>query len=163
MKRLLSVILFVTITLGTSFISLAAGDVITQDSQEKSGQITVDYNAEVSYTVTIPASVTFTDSEKNIERPLEVKDVMMNEGSTLSVNVASLNNFQMRCGEGYIDYKIMMNYATALEENNRNILSVNAGEKSGWAILSFVTDLKKDNAKYAGNYTDTLTFTVVIN
>lgn len=162
MKKLLSVILFAAITLGTSFISLASEEVITQDSQEKSGQITVDYNAGVSYTVTIPASVTFTDNKKTDERGLEVKEVLLNEGTSLNVYVASANNFQMKYGQGYIDYKIMINHDSRLEQNNSKILIVNAGEKAGVEILEFVTDLDKRAAKFAGNYTDTLTFTVKV-
>lgn len=163
MKKLLSVIMLVAIMLGLPIISMAAENgTITQDSQEPSGKISVDYNMGVTYTVTIPASVTFTDAEKRVERSLLVVDVLLDEGSSLNVNISSLNDFQMRNGESYIDYYIMYNYSTVPEGNNYNILTVDAGERSGWVILDFITELNKENALYAGNYNDTLTFTVSI-
>lgn len=164
MIKILSVIMLAIIALGMPIISLAAEDeIITQDSEEKSGKITVDYNMGVTYTVTIPASVTFTDAEKTVERGLLVDNVSLNEGSILNVNVASLNTFQMRNGEAYIDYDLRVNYDYTLEENDINILTVEAGEGSGWVVLYFVTELEKDNAFYAGKYTDTLTFTITID
>ncbi len=163
MKKLFSVILVVCFALSSPIISLAAGETITQDSQENSGNITVNYNAGVTYTVTIPASVTFSDTEKEVERSLQVSNVVLNEGSTLNVNVASLNNFKMMYGEGYIDYHLMVNYNDVLKDNNHTILSVLAGENTGWAVLKFATDLQKDHVLYTGNYTDTLTFTVSID
>lgn len=140
----------------------AAEEDITYDSTEKSGKINIDYSMEVSYTVTIPASVTFSDNEKQAERSIQARDVMLNEGSALNVNVSSLNNFKMKNGKGYIDYYLMVNYNKLPEENDHNILTVNAGENSGWAVLSFITELDKANAVYAGTYTDTLTFTVSV-
>ncbi|MCH5343398.1 MAG: hypothetical protein J1E64_05110 [Acetatifactor sp.] len=164
MIKILSVIMLAIIALGMPIISLAAEDeIITQDSEEKSGKITVDYNMGVTYTVTIPASVTFTDAEKTVERGLLVDNVSLNEGSILNVNVASLNTFQMRNGEAYIDYDLRVNYDYTLGENDINILTVEAGEGSGWVVLYFVTELEKDNAFYAGKYTDTLTFTITID
>ena len=164
MKKLLPFILITVLTLRSSIISLAAaGEIITQDSQEKSGNITVGYDAEATYTVTIPTSVTFTDTEKTIERPLLVTNVILNEGSTLNVNITSLNNFKMIYGEGYMEYYLLINSNNAPKENSYTILTVLAGESSGWAILTFITDLKKDHVLYTGNYTDTLTFTVTID
>lgn len=164
MKKFLSVILIVAFTFGMSVNSLAAEDeTITQDSQDKSGKINVEYNLEESYTVTFPASVTFTDTEKTVERPLLARDVILNEGSYLNVYISSLNEYKMKKGEGYINYKISVNYNTALKENNCIIMTVNAGESSGWAILTFSTELEKNHALYAGNFTDTLTFTVSID
>ena len=164
MKKFLSIVMFIVIALETSILAQAAENgIITENSQNKSGNITVDYNAGVTYKITIPASVTFTDTEKDIERGLLVENVLLNEGSTLNVAVESLNNYKLKNGEGYIDYYLMINRYTILEENNSNILIVEAGEASGWVMLYFITDLNKEHALYAGNYTDTLTFTVTID
>lgn len=164
MKKLLSIIMFTAIFLRTSIFTQAAGyGTILQNSQVESGSITVDYNAGVTYKLTIPASVTFTDTEKEIERGLLVEDVLLNEGSSLNVSIESLNDFKMINGEGYIDYHLMINRQVPTEKNNYNVLTVEAGENSGWAVLYFITELNKKNALYAGNYTDTLTFTVTID
>lgn len=162
MKKMLAVICTVFLILNVSGISLAE-ETITQNSQVNSTDITVGYNAGVTYTVTIPASVAFSDSEKRVQRALQVDDVVLNEGGTLNVNLASLNGFKMMCGTGYIDYSLLINANEVPKEDNTTILTVSSGEKTGWVLLDFVTDLKKDNALYAGNYTDVLTFTVSVN
>lgn len=163
MKKWVFVILIVFLTLSSLTVSLASGETITQDSKENSGNITVDYNAGVTYTVTIPASVTFSDTEKQVERSLQVSDVVLNEGTALNVNLASRNDFKMMNGDGYIAYRLMINYNDVPEGNNHIILTVPAGGSTGWAILKFATDLQKDHILYAGDYTDTLTFTVSID
>ena len=168
MKKLSPIIAIVVFIFHISVVSLAAaGEAITQDSQEKTGNTTVGYDAAVTYTVTIPANVTFTDTEKFVERPLLVSNVVLNEGSTLNVNIASLNDFKMVYGkgadDGYIEYNILVNYNEAPKKNTYTILTVLAGEKSGWAVLDFITDLNKEHAYYTGNYTDTLTFTITID
>lgn len=163
MKKRVPVIAMAAFIFLLSGISLAAaGESITPDSLEKTGNTTVGYNAEVAYTVTIPANVTFTDTEKTVERSLLASNVMLNEGSTLKIRVASLNHFNMKYKEGYIPYEVTINHNKTPETQDYTVLLIPAGETSGWAILHFTTDLNKDHAFYAGNYTDTLTFTVTI-
>lgn len=139
---------------------------ITQDSTNKGWEINVNYDMSTEYTVTIPASVNFTDSERTIDRPLQANDVRIDDGKALNITISSQNGFKMKhtknSGSG-IDYHLMINNAIIPDENNYNVLTVNAGEGSGSAILSFVTELNKDNAFYTGNYTDTITFTVSID
>ena len=64
MKKLLPIIAIIVFVFHISVVSLAAaGEAITQDAREKTGNTTVGYDAGVSYTVTIPANVTFIDTE----------------------------------------------------------------------------------------------------
>ena len=165
MKKIISIIMVVVMTLGLPISSQASGgETITQDSEEKSGNTNVDYNAEETYTVVFPASVTFMDTETSIDRGVQVSDVVLREGGSLNVSVASLNDFQMKNGEGSIAYQIIVNNNDDRPvKHTSTVLSVEAGEKSGWAILTFTTELDKSNAPYAGRYADTLTFTVSID
>lgn len=164
MKKILSVIMMVLMILGMPMYSLASeGMAITQDSQEKSGNTNVDYNLEETYTVIFPASVTFTDTEKSIDRGLQVSDVVLQEGHSINVNVASLNDFHMKNKEGSIAYQLIVNNNDDKPvEHNSTILTVDAGEKAGVAILTFITELDKSKAPFAGRYSDTLTFTVSV-
>lgn len=164
MKKILSVIMMVLMILGMPMYSLASkGMAITQDSPEKSGNTNVDYNLEETYTVIFPASVTFTDTEKSIDRGLQVSDVVLQEGHSINVNVASLNDFHMKNKEGSIAYQLIVNNNDDKPvENNSTILTVDAGEKAGVAILTFITELDKSKAPFAGRYSDTLTFTVSV-
>ena len=164
MKKILSVIMMVLMTLGMPMYSLASeGMAITQDSQEKSGNTNVDYNLEETYTVIFPASVTFTDTEKSIDRGLQVSDVVLQEGHSINVNVVSLNDFHMKNKEGSIAYQLIVNNNDDKPvEHNSTILTVDAGKKAGVAILTFITELDKSKAPFAGRYSDTLTFTVSV-
>ena len=163
MKKIVTMLLVAALAFVLPAGARAAGEVeIDQDSQEKSGAISIDYTVDMSYTVTIPASVTFTESEKSVDRPLQVSDVRLDKGQTLNVSISSQNDFQMRNNDKYIDYSLTINYATIPEENDFTLLTVKSGEPSGWVVLTFNTDLQKDHAQYAGRYSDTLTFTVSI-
>ena len=140
----------------------ASGEIITQDSLENGTSVTVGYNAGVSYTVTIPANVTFSDDEKKVESSLLASDVVLAEGSSLNIKLASLNDFKMINNGGYIEYSLLVNNHNAPEDGDFTVLSVPAGQNTGWALLDFVTELDREHAYYAGNYTDTLTFTVAV-
>lgn len=165
MKKILSIIIIVAMTLGLPIYSLASEETTTtQDTQEQSGNTNIDYTMEETYTVIFPANVTFTDTETSIDRGLQVSDVVLREGSSLNVNVASLNDFQMKNGEGSIAYRLVVNNNDSNPVvHNSTVLTVLAGEKTGLAVLTFTTDLDKSNAPYAGRYSDMLTFTVSIN
>ena len=163
MKKMLCIIMCVGMILGMPVHASAEEyATITPDTSEKSGEISIDYSLEENYIVTIPASVTFTDREKTAERGILVSEVSLREGRVLNVQVSSLNDFKMKNGEAYIDYSLSVNYNPSAEGNNYNILTVEAGERSGYAILDFATQLNKENASYAGKYTDALTFTVSV-
>ena len=123
----------------------------------------MNYNMGSSYEITIPASVTFTDSETTVERALQARNVRIDADKALNVMVSSENGFKMVNHDASMDYHIIINYASTPEGNHFNILKVKAGESSGWAILQFVTELSKGEALYAGNYTDTLTFQVSVD
>ena len=164
MKKILSAITAAAVFLLFPMISCTAEDtVIDQDSASNIGIINVEYNAETEYTVVIPAGVTFTDTEKVQERGIEARNVMLPEGNSLHVTVSSLNNFRIINGDSYIVYSLEVNHNPTPETESNNVLTVAAGEKSGWAILIFSTDLDKENALYAGKYSDILTFTVAIS
>ena len=160
-KKLFSVLLALAAMPAAAFS--ADETIIDNYSADKSGSISVDYDLDVSYTVTIPANVTFTDTEKTADRALEAKNVVLNEGGHLDVNVTSLNNFQMVNDSGYIDYNMQVNGSDISRENGVTILTVKAGETSGWAVLTFSTNLSGEHSGYAGKYSDILTFTVQVN
>lgn len=165
MKKILSTAVIGVMTLALLPIHSFAAD-ITQESVNKSGEINVNYDMDTEYTVTIPASVNFTDSERTIDRPLQANGVRVDDGKALNITISSQNGFQMKhtknSGSG-IYYHLMLNHTIIPDGNNYNVLTVNAGEGSGRAILSFVTELNKDNAFYTGSYTDTITFTVSVD
>lgn len=157
-KKLLTVAAVLTLMPMTA----SADGVIDQSAADQSSSISVGHYVDASYTVTIPASVTFTDSEKVVERSLQASDVFLNEGAKLNVYVSSLNGFKMTNNEGYIEYYMMVNGHDIPQDSEVAILTVTAGDNSGWAVLRFGTELSDEHKAYAGNYSDTLTFTVKV-
>ncbi len=162
MKKILAALTAAAALLTAPFLTTSAEETIDQDSPDKSGQMNISYNSGISYIMTIPASVTFTDSEKSAERGIQVDNVFLSEGTKLKISLSSLNNFRMVNGSGYIDYNIFVNKSPLSGAAPQDILIVGAGEPSGWATLDFTTQLDKTNAQYAGIYADTLTFTVSV-
>ena len=141
---------------------LSSGGVIDENNSEKTGTVSIGYNVEPSYTVTIPANVVFTntDSGKTAERPLQANDVLLESGQQLNIYVESLNGFKMVNHSGYIEYSMMANAAEITGTDKVKILTVMPGDKSGWVLLNFETKFVGDFSGYAGEYSDTLTFTV---
>lgn len=140
----------------------AGAEVIDTDSPSPEGSVSVNYNGSFSYTVTIPASVTFTKDETEIERSLSASDVVLDEGMKLNVLVDSRNGFKMVNSKGYIEYKMSVNGHDYPASGGVPLLTVEAGNKSGWAILTFSTEFSGEFTGYTGNYSDTLTFTVQV-
>ena len=140
----------------------ASAETIDQSAADKTGTISADHYVDVSYTVTIPAGVTFTDSEKVVERPLQASGVFLNEGEKLNVYVSSQNGFRMVNNSGYIDYYMKVNAGEPISGDNVKVMTVTAGDNSGWALQEFGTALSDEHQAYAGIYSDTLTFTVAV-
>ncbi len=141
----------------------AAEETIDQDSAVGAGTMNIEYNAGTEYTIVIPAGVTFTDSEKTAERGIEARNVILPESSSLNVSISSKNNFRMMNGVSYIEYSLKINGNKTPDSDPYDIMILHAGEKSGWALLDFSTELDKSGVSYAGNYSDTLTFTISIS
>lgn len=142
--------------------AFSSGGVINENDSEKTGTVSVGYNVESSYTVTIPANVVFTDTDsgKKVERPLQANDVLLESGQQLNIYVKSLNGFKMVNHSGYIEYSMEANLQKITGTDKVKIMTVLPGDKSGWVLLNFETKFIGDFSGYAGNYSDTLTFTV---
>ena len=138
--------------------ALTQSGVIDENDSESSGSVSVGYSVSASYEVTIPANVEFTDTA--IERPLQANNVLLEEGKHLNIYVKSQNGFRMVNNEGYIEYTLHANGSLISGTDNVKILTVSPGDKSGWVLLSFTSALSGDYSGFAGNYSDTLTFTV---
>lgn len=140
----------------------SAQEIIDQTSVNNSSTMSVEHNVDLSYKVTIPANVTFTNSEKIIERSLQASEVYLNDGDELNIYVTSLNDFKMVNKTSYIEYDMLVNSHPIPTDNSSPVLTVQAGDNSGWAVLRFNSELNSEHMGFAGNYSDTLTFTVKV-
>lgn len=162
MKKSMSII--AAITLATAMVSSLptfATD-ITQESDSNSATTNLTYKVDKTYKVTIPDDVTNLTSESKLT--VEVADVVIDTGETLSVNIASTNGWTLndtKDADNALAYELALGEtledgANALADDDV-VLSVAAGTATGSQIISVKSIAA---ATKSGTYTDTLTFTV---
>lgn len=149
MKKFVSFALFIIMTLAMPITAFA-------QTISDSGNVTVTYTFEDSYTVTIPDSMT-------IGTPANVSasDVRIGEDQVLNVIVSSAqynDGWQLSNGTNTVEYTLKIGNSGANIDNNGIILSATAGEDVTSTLHTAVTEVPT----YPGEYTDTLTFSVVI-
>ena len=126
----------------------------------------VKYTVTEGYTVTVPADVTFTTSSKTGTGVVKAENVIIANGKTLSVTVASSNGYTLKYGTDVassVAYTVKVgDSTTALSGTTaQQVLSVAAGTTSDQVTLNFATD--GTGFTKAGEHTDTLTFSCSIS
>ena len=129
-----------------------------------SGTTTVTYTVSDSYTVSIPADVAFASDSLSKAGTVSASNVILVDGKTLTVKVASANGYALKCGTGTassIAYTLTPAGGSALSGTDATtVLTVAAGTTSGSTNLTFATTAQNiASATKAGDHTDTLTFT----
>ncbi len=158
MKKLLTLVLAVMMLCSVSVTAFAATDL---DKGNNVGSMTVSYGVDEGYVVTIPADVTV--STTGVETTLSASKVLLSDGKTLTVSVASANGFKLECAGSKIPYTVSVGDT---EQTNATFtaLSIKSGTTSGSVNLTFkTTQADINNATKAGTHTDTLTFTCGVN
>ena len=157
MKKLLSLVLAVMMLCSVSATVFAAD----LDEGSNVGSITVSYGVAEGYVVTIPADVSA--STAGVETTLSASSVLIPDGKTLTVSVASTNNFNLEYAGSMIPYTVSVG-ETKQTTATFTALSILSGTTSGSVKLSFkTTDGDIAKATKSGNHTDTLTFTCSVN
>ncbi|MGN1473481.1 MAG: hypothetical protein ACI4WZ_05355 [Eubacteriales bacterium] len=161
MKKLLTLALALTMALSLSVTAFAAD--ITQDSDPKTAYTSVTFNVDPTYTVTIPATVTLAKAEDGSYKQdvtITAADVRLEEGKTIKVTLAS--DFKLTTGAAGATYEL--NYTVTVGDSATAIAT-------GDTVATFTTDTNSqssilhfaaDNPTYAGEYKDTVTFTIVV-
>ncbi len=153
MKKVLALILFVVMMMTLSVTAFAA---------EPNKELTVTYEVNPTYTVTIPATF---DANKDATITVDANPVItygtqIKVAVTGSANYDSVNNqFRLKNTENqYIGYTLSSgDDAIAL---NDVVLTQNAGATTAAVVtISFTPEA----ATYAGTYRDTITFTISTN
>ena len=152
MKKLLSLALVLAMVLTMSVTAFAADN--TLDNERKTGTTEVTHTVSDSYIVTIPDSMTI-GTDANVS----VKDVVLASDQELTVSVSSTQyngGWKLKNGDDTIGYTLKIDNTDVA--NNGTVLTVKSDET---ATKTLKTELS-GTAKYSGNYTDTLTFTVAV-
>lgn len=167
MKKLLCFTLTAVLAATLAAPALADTDV-TQDSDKKEAETTVQFQIKPAYTVTIPATVALAKQtnadtkavtyEKDFG--ITAKDVRLNEGESLRISLIS--DYELTSGTTKLAYTVVAEQGTANEKQvtSRNnecaLFGTNTAEQK--ATLHFAAE----NPTYAGDYSDTVTFTLTV-
>lgn len=108
--------------------------------------------ATPSYTVTIPTSISL---NKDNSMTITVSGCVNLEGKQIQVRMSSSNGYQLKCGEQAIDYTVQRNGQTV---NNGSTFSF-----SGDGSETFGMTVGDVSGKPAGEYQDTLTFSISVS
>jgi hypothetical protein len=179
-KRFLALTLALTMAMGMTMTAFAAedGTKVTEASEPKTGTTIISYETTESYTVTLPADTalgTKTDDGYTGTGVVEAKDVLLKDGSTLEISLASANDFNLQYGT---DNPSKIAYEIISQEPDSGKVGVtggdafltvapktdgNGGVASGKTTLTYAaTKTAIEEATKAGKHTDTLTFTVSV-
>ena len=128
-----------------------------------SAKVNVSFENEPTYTVTIPADVTFAEDMADKTNEVKVEGVYLNKGQSIKVTVASQNGYKMILdgtdADVYVPYELTSDKATI-----GDVITVPTGSLNtkgeGTATLTYkVTD---KNVPCAGEYSDILTFNIAV-
>ena len=117
--------------------------------------VTVEYNVDPTYTVTIPATVALGETTT-----IKAENVVVAKGKQVEVALANANGFTVATPQGAELGYTVKNGETTVNEGD-TVLTVNPdGGKTGETTLTFTTP---ETVKFAGDYTGTVTFTIAVN
>ena len=117
--------------------------------------VTVEYNVDPTYTVTIPATVALGETAT-----IKAENVVVAKGKQVEVKLTNANDFTVTTPQGASLTYTVKNGETIVNEGDA-VLTVNpTSGKTGQTTLKFVAP---ETAQFAGDYTGTVTFTIAVN
>ena len=117
--------------------------------------VTVKYNVDPTYTVTIPATVALGETAT-----IKAENVVVPKGKQVEVALTNANGFKVKTEQGAELGYTVKNGETIVNEGD-TVLTVNPDNgKTGETTLTFTTP---ETVKFAGDYTGTVTFTIAVN
>lgn len=156
MRRLFQIL---AVILTMSFAVSAYANEI--DSDGGTGDTTVVYGVEQTFTLNIPSEVTLQKGEETTGS-ISVSNVVIPYGETLTVTMSSenySNGWRLKCGSAALSYDIKADGASLTD--GQAVLTVAAGNTAGVSKeLSFAVQSEES---VAGEYTDTLRFTASVS
>ena len=117
--------------------------------------VTIEYNVDPTYTVTIPATVALGETAT-----IKAENVVVTKDKQVEVTLTNANGFKVKTEQGAeLGYTVTID-GDAVAEND-TVLTVNPdGGKTGETTLKFVAP---ETAQFAGDYTGTIIFTIAVN
>ena len=171
MKKLLTFALALTMALSMTVTAFAADTIITPGTDGKpnpsGGDIAVEFTVAPTYTVTIPGTVeleqkTAADKTVTYEKDLTVsaENIRLTEGSYIEVTLES--NFALTAGTGttyQLPYTVTVGDDTTAIATGDTVATFTTNTNEQTSTLHFAAG----NPTYAGDYSDTVTFTISVH
>lgn len=159
MKKIFTLFLVVILMVSLSVTALAADNTVNYDSNQttQTSGLNVTYNVQPNFTVTIPANVTLGDNVT-----VSSDKVVVEYGKAVKVKLTGTgeadNTFKLKTAEGAVlEYTVKM--GDTVVNVGDTVLTVAPDSTATSAQLSFVMPT---NVTYAGNYTGTIRFSIVV-
>ena len=117
--------------------------------------VTVEYNVDPTFTVTIPATVALGETAT-----IKAENVVVAKGKQVEVALTNANGFTVATPQGAELGYTVKNGETIVNEGD-TVLTVNPDYgKTGETTITFTTP---ETVKFAGDYTGTVTFTIAVS
>ncbi len=161
MKKFISILTALALTLSLSVTAFAT-TVVDQDSGDQSGTTAVTLNVDPAYTVTIPATVELTaqgTDPETYENDLEITadaGVLLQQGKVITVTITS--DFTMED----TDTGTTLDYTVTVDGTDITSGGTVATFKTSTAAQTSTLTFAADDPEYAGDYSDTVTFTISV-
>lgn len=160
MKKLLTIMLALVMVLSLSVTAFAADNSINQGSANQAGNTTVTFNVDPTYTVTIPATVTLAKDEESgsykQDATITATGVRLLEGKVINVTLSG--DFTLTAGTTDWAYTVTVGSDPDPIATDAIVATFDTDPAEQTSVLHFAAE----NPTYAGNYSDTVTFTIAV-
>ncbi len=167
-KKLLSTLLALALCGTMSLTAFAADTTVNENTQDpKTGSTDVKFDVAPTYTITIPEKVELTKNTDNGVKYIGTGTVKANEGLRLKADEkieVRLTNCDYKLDAGKPDiYELPYTVKAGTKDVTTadNLVATFTTEKNATDQESLLT-FTADDPKYAGIYSDTVTFTVAV-
>lgn len=159
MKKLLTIMLALVMVLSLSVTALAADNTFSpSDNAAKS--TTVTFNVDPTYTVTIPATITLAKDEASgsykQDATITATGVRLLEGKVINVTLAG--DFTLTAGTTNWSYTVKVGNSDTAIATGDIVATFNTDPAAQTSVLHFAAA----DPTYAGDYSDTVTFTIAV-
>lgn len=159
MKKLLTIMLALVMVLSLSVTAFAADNTFSpSDNSDKA--TTVTFNVDPTYTVTIPATITLAKDEESgsykQDATITATGVRLLEGKVINVTLAG--DFTLTAGTTNWSYTVKVGASDTAIANGDTVATFETKTAVQTSVLHFAAD----DPTYAGDYSDTVTFTIAV-
>ena len=168
MKKTISMLLVLVMMFAVA-MPVFATEITTDATGSNAGETVVTYGFNQSFLVVIPADFEISSSTKMATAEVKASDVVLAYGKTLNVKISGHDYddawelIDIASAGNKLEYTIGTTEGASDIVNNSTVLSVAAGDNWDSEVVETLYFKVIDDNTTAGQYSDTLTFTVSVD